>query len=290
MPRRVDRARWKVNVGDPVLTLARTHVPLDRPLPPPIGSEPENPGSHSWRDLLGVIETARGCKYVACSRVAETPETVIFVLVWWDQECLDEFKASPDYTVFLVSLGMLDITPVAGGVSGRTIQTIKFDSWEATRFSLLEGWLALYTVALAHPVTDAQREVRLQGPRYRRNSIGNVEWHIMMINLPEPRRSQGVQHGWVQELRQIVGEGKKIETTVQDAFFYTGWPSKEAEEKMKTALPEVEFGWDDELREIGAIEAKEEHVDLVWIAQGRDHNWNQVIGVTIPKRGIVQHV
>ena len=64
------------------MTLARTRVPLDRPLPPCIDNTEFGQPSrdHSWKDLVGVIEAARGCKFAACSRVVEDPETVIFIL------------------------------------------------------------------------------------------------------------------------------------------------------------------------------------------------------------------
>jgi hypothetical protein len=142
----------------------------------------------------------------------------------------------------------------------------------------MKGWVSFYTVTLPHPVTDAQRQLHrnLSGPGYlpRRRSSGSIisyqEFCIMMVNLPDAVGSHNTQHGWVKELRQVGGEpGGEAGTVVQDAFFYTKWLSKDAEEEQKRALPEVEYSWDDELREIGALAAKEEHVDLVCVAFGR---------------------
>ena len=94
----------------------------------------------------------------------------------------------------------------------------------------------------------------------------------MMVTVPRSIRSNSLQRGWVQELRQIGGEeGGKAEARVRDAFFYRLWLSKEAEEEKKRALPGVEYSWDEELRKIGAIEAKEEHVGMVPIAYGRSY-------------------
>ena len=189
--------------------------------------------------------------------------------------------------MFLISLGMLDLAePVVSGAPSstfspsRTIQTVKFLSRSEPFYGHLKGWLSFYTVTLAHPITEAQRDLhnRLQGPVYRPRrsndgrTIDDHEFYIMMVNLPDATGSYNAQYGWVQELRQADGEqGCEAGTTVQDAFFYTKWLSRDAEEKMKRALPGVEYSWDDELREIGALSAKEEHVDLVCIAFGRHH-------------------
>lgn len=55
---------------------------------------------------------------------------------------------------------------------------------------------------------------------------------------------------------------------LQEGVIYARWLSREAEEVYKAAVPGVEPRWDDERRETGALEAKEEHVDLVWVFRG----------------------
>lgn len=64
------------------MTLARTRVPLDRPLTPCIDDEELGAPSkdHSWKELVDVLENARGCNFAACGRVAEDPETVLFII------------------------------------------------------------------------------------------------------------------------------------------------------------------------------------------------------------------
>lgn len=137
----------------------------------------------------------------------------------------------------------------------------------------MKGWLSFYTVTLPHPVNDAQRQLHhtLAGPGYRprRRSTGSAisdhDFWAMMVNLPDATGSYMMQHGWMKELRQVRGEqpeGGGAGAVVQDAFLYTKWLSKGAEKEQMKALPEVEYSWDDELREIGALAAKEEHVDL----------------------------
>jgi hypothetical protein len=78
-----DPERRKAMNGDPLVLLARTRVPLDQPLPSnkdDIVTGEETPGNNRWKDLVGVLENARGCEYVACSRIAENPEVVLFVI------------------------------------------------------------------------------------------------------------------------------------------------------------------------------------------------------------------
>jgi hypothetical protein len=194
--------------------------------------------------------------------------------VWWDQDCLNEFRASPDYTVFLVFLGMLDLSQPQGASSSfRAIQTVKFLGINACNGLYLRGWLSFFTVTLAHPVTDAQRQMfrRLQGPRYPRAKDGDTEMKLKLMKLPVSTQFPGLQHGWVQELRELAEEGKDKATVAQDCVFYKMWLSKEAEDRRKSAIPGVKLGWDDELREIGARDTKEEHVDLVYITRGRSH-------------------
>jgi hypothetical protein len=301
MARTKDPARLKAVLGDPVVTLARTRVPLDQPLPPEYveieDRTPENPGSHPWKDFVTVLENTPGCREVGCSRVAEDPEAVLFVIsmplvspllfllscadnfpqAWWDQEAFDEFKGSPDYAVFLVALGMLDLAKPGGdGVSPpsstappRTIQTVKFLGRSSSYWNHLSKWISLYTVTLAHPVTDEQRELylKLSGPRYPKFEMGSDEC-IKRIQHSPATVPQGLHHGWVQELRHMGREGEDKVTVIQDAVFYKEWLSKEAEEAYRTAIPGVKMDWDDELCKIGAIEAKEEHVGLFRIGLG----------------------
>jgi hypothetical protein len=179
-----------------------------------------------------------------------------------------------------VSLGILDIPePQAGGASSssssfRTIQTIKFLRLNASIGLYLRGWLSFFTITLAHPVTDAQREAfrRLRGPRFPNHQDDDMNTMEKLANTPQATKFPGFQHGWVQELRETTRDkGEKVGTIVQDGVFYKMWLSKEAEEKAKGATPGVELVWDDDLRGIGAIEVKEEHVDLVPIARGRSH-------------------
>jgi hypothetical protein len=175
---------------------------------------------------------------------------------------------------------MLDIPkPQPGGASSssssfRMIHTVKFLGINASNGLYLSGWLSFFTVTLSHPVTDAQRQMfrRLQGPRYPRHKDGDTEIMLKLMKLPVYTKFPGLQHGWVQELRGLVEEGKdKPETVTQDGVFYKMWLSKEAEERRKSAIPGVKLGWDDELREIGAIDTKEEHIDLVYVTCGRSH-------------------
>lgn len=101
---------------------------------------------------------------------------------------------------------------------------------------------------------------RLEGPRHPWAQVIGSDYE-----LPEATGNREYAHrGWVQEPRQLLGEGGE-HTAVQDGIIFKKWLSKEAEEAWKTAIPGVEISWDDELRDIGAIEAKEEHVDLVHI-------------------------
>lgn len=186
-----------------------------------------------------------------------------------------------------MSLGMLDLTePRAGGApftltsTSRTIQAVKFNNRCEPYYSKMKGWLSFYTVTLPHPVSDARRQLcnRLSGPRYRprRSSSGNIisdhEFYIMMANISTATDGYSPQHGWVKELRQVdEDQGGEAGTTVEDAFFYNKWLSREAEEEQINALPEVKYSWDDELREIGALAVKVEHVDPVCITFGRNH-------------------
>jgi hypothetical protein len=163
---------------------------------------------------------------------------------------------------------------VASSSSFRTIQTVKFLGINASNCLYLQGWLSFFTVTLAHPVTDAQRQMfcRLQGPHYPRHKDGDTEMMLKLMKLPVSTKFPGLQHGWVQGLRELAEEGSdKPGTVAQDGVFYKMWLSKEAEERSKSAIPGVEMGWDDELREIGAIDTKEEHVDLVYVTHGRSH-------------------
>ncbi|KAL2020040.1 hypothetical protein VTK56DRAFT_8943 [Thermocarpiscus australiensis] len=237
MARIKDLERIRAVYGDPLVMLARMRVPLDQPLPPPYSNRNDtvtatgevNPGNPKWKDSVAVLENARGCEFVACSRIAENPELVLFVIVWWDQKCLDKFRASPDYTVFLVSLGMLDLPePQAGGTSSsfRTIQTVKFLSASASNDLYLRGWLSFFTVTLAHPVTDAQRDMfrRLRGPHYPPCKDDDIDMRRKLNNLPESTKFPNLQHGWAQELREITGGGEgKASTVVQDGVFYKMW-------------------------------------------------------------------
>jgi hypothetical protein len=224
---------------------------------------------------------------------------------WLDQACLDEFRASPDYAVFLIGLGFLDVAsegpsppPSSSSIASSlpSIQIIKF--WYPCRF--LCGWLSWYTVALpidapgAGVDVDAGRDQllgRLRGPRYpnleERGGRSNVDWYIRLVGLPMGGRRLGPQYGWVQEARTIEigrkggddeeeeegGEGGNarpretahaVEVKVQDGVFYHKWESREAEEALKAAIPEVDMNecWERDLREVGAVGSWEEHVML----------------------------
>lgn len=78
----------------------------------------------------------------------------------------------------------------------------------------------------------------------------------------------GLHYGWVEGLRRINREGRDDMTVVQDAVIYKRWMSREAEERLKTAIPRVKREWDDGLRRIGTVEAREEHIDLLLIGLG----------------------
>ncbi|KAK3943323.1 hypothetical protein QBC46DRAFT_420743 [Diplogelasinospora grovesii] len=168
--------RLKARRGDPVMMLARSRVSLDRPLPQPahdfrrplLPFSPHEDGPGDWKGLLDILRGARGCDYIACSRVAEDPEVVLFVIVWFDQESLDEFKASPEYTAFLVSLGTLSLEPDAGA----SIQTVKFLRWNGTNRDYLRGGISLFT---AYATTFDRH----------------------------PTRGLDPQHGWAQELWRV---------------------------------------------------------------------------------------
>lgn len=148
-------------------------------------------------------------------------------------------------------------------------QTIRFLGRRASLWRHLRGWVFLYTITLAHLVTDEQRGLHreLSGPRYPKFEMGSDEWkkRIEHSNATMP---QGLHHDLTQKLRQIGGEKGGNMTVVQDAVFYKRWLSKEEEETLKTAIPGVKVDWDDELRKIGAIEAKEEDTDLSRIGLG----------------------
>jgi hypothetical protein len=80
-----DPERRRAMNGDPFVMLARTRVPLGQPLPSnkddiATAAGEETLGNHKWGGFLGVLENARGCEHVACSRVAENPEMVLFVI------------------------------------------------------------------------------------------------------------------------------------------------------------------------------------------------------------------
>lgn len=158
-------------------------------------------------------------------------------------------------------------TTGATSSSPRTIQTVKFRGNGASYGIFLEGWLSIHTVTLPHPVTCTQKELfaQLEGPRYPRPQVIGSDYQLKLMDVPLATNTRTyVHHGWVQEPRQIIGEGGE-HIVVQDGIICKKWLSKEAEEAWKTAIPGVELSWDDGLRDIGAIEAKEEHVDLVHI-------------------------
>jgi hypothetical protein len=155
--------------------------------------------------------------------------------VWYDSSCLDEFRASQDYAVFLVALGTLDLdeSPPSSSASlssssssllsssaAPTIQTVKFPGRSATNGLYLRGWRSFYTVAfpLVDPVVtdDAERDQsfrRLEGPRYPTLSEkgGDMEWYVRLVNLAVSMQPQGLQYGWGWEVRTIripgTGEG-----------------------------------------------------------------------------------
>ncbi|OIW34217.1 hypothetical protein CONLIGDRAFT_667383 [Coniochaeta ligniaria NRRL 30616] len=257
----------------PVVMLARKRVALDQPLPPTVWRRHEIPMPDYWKDFIDIFKNALGRGVVACSRVAEDPEIVLFIISWKSQEALDQFKASPEYAAILLFLGMIDPsgsdTTGATSSSPRTIQTVNFRFNAASYGIFLEGWLSIYTVTLPHPVTltCTQKELfsQLEGPLYPRAQVIGSDYQLQLQDLPEATGDREYAYrGWVQEPRQLLGEGGE-HIAVQDGVIFKKWLSKEAEEAWKTAIPGVEISWDDDLRGIGAIEAKEEHVDLVHI-------------------------
>lgn len=60
--------------------LARKRVPLDQPLPPTVWRRHEIPVPDYWKDFIDIFENALGLGLVACSRVAEDPEIVLFII------------------------------------------------------------------------------------------------------------------------------------------------------------------------------------------------------------------
>ena len=174
--------------------------------------------------------------------------------------------------MFLISLGLLDLAePFANGAapSSTTVQMVKFNLRGSVSPLSLNGWLSFFTVTLPSPVSDVQRDAfrRLQGPRYNRGKPWTHDEIWKLRNLPESTRARPFQYGWSWEPEQ--GD----EAGTQDGVFYVRWLSKEAEEARKARFEEagLKLSWDDELREIGALGARKEHVDLARIAYGRSH-------------------
>lgn len=196
-----------------------------------------------------------------------------------------------------MGLGILDLASESSSSSSSSlpsIQIIKFQSPSATSGLYLRGWLSWYTVAL--PVDDPGEGVdagrdqllrRLVGPRYptseERGGRAYDEWWIRLVNLPLAARRYGLHRGWVQETRTMeiarkggddVEEGKHaVEVKVQDGVIYKMWESREAEEELKAAIPEVDMNeyWERDLREGGAVGSWEEHVMLVRVTYGQNY-------------------
>ncbi len=58
-------------------------------------------------------------------------------------------------------------------------------------------------------------------------------------------------------------------------MIYQKWANRQAEEALKTAIPEVDMNecWEKDLREVGAVAYWEEHVMLVRVTRGRNWRW-----------------
>ncbi|KAM7214051.1 hypothetical protein V8F06_010560 [Rhypophila decipiens] len=246
--------------------LARTRVCLTCPLPPPLATttaedgQAGQQGTHDndhWKPLFDILANAPGCKSVACSRIAEEPETALFAIIWRAQTDVDIFSTSPAYDSFLAALG----SPAAA------VQTVKVTAHTAVSPLTLQSWLSFFTITLPHPVTDAQREVyaRMRGPAYPWYHAGmDPAMKAALMTMPAPSRAPDVQYGWaLAPQEEDGGTGRQV----QDGVFYRKWLSSEAEQEWRTWIPGVVPDWQKELSEIGAVGAKEEHVDLVYVAR-----------------------
>ncbi|KAK3936126.1 hypothetical protein QBC46DRAFT_420341 [Diplogelasinospora grovesii] len=207
----------------PAVTLARCRVPPNRLLP--------SEDVAGWEDLVGVLADQKGCESVACSRVKGDPERVLFAIVWHDQNALDEFKTSPAYPEFINALP-----------PGVSTETIKFEKC-GTKMDFLHGWLSLVTIGFTHPVADVERVLfgHLGGP------------------MRFQTRGQKPKRGWVQELRTLGSQ------TVQDAVLLRNWRYIVPVLDMQTEVainPLTEEVFEKRLEEIGAVQWKEEHVNL----------------------------
>ncbi|KAK4160428.1 hypothetical protein QBC43DRAFT_373101 [Cladorrhinum sp. PSN259] len=246
----------KIDPGG-VVMLVRTRVPLSRPLPPALPAEDQDGDipqerKHEWETMFSVLMKVQGCQMVACGRVAEDPEIALFAITWQDLESADQFCTSPAYDSFLAAL------------DSPSVETVKFTFSIAADPDYLRGWLSFFTVSLPLPITAAQRELygKLRGPQYPSYStLIDPVLKIAMMSVPIASRVPDLQHGWAQAPRQILGIGE-----VQDGIILRKWLSSEAEQAWRTWIPGAKPDWQDELREVGAVEAKEEHVNLAWVA------------------------
>lgn len=92
--------------------------------------------------------------------------------------------------------------------------------------------------------------------------------------LPAPSRAPALQHGWAVAPRTATVQAEDGTATreVQDGVIYRKWISREAEAEWRKGMASVgvEPDWQQDLSEIGALDAREEHVDLSWVANFED--------------------
>jgi hypothetical protein len=105
---KIDPERLKERWGDPLVMLARMRVPLDQPLPPKrndtvttTAAGEESRENYKWKDFVDILKNARGCHYVACSRIAENPEIVLFVIGMCPPSTLFRSLPTPYLFVFV---------------------------------------------------------------------------------------------------------------------------------------------------------------------------------------------
>lgn len=93
-----------------------------------------------------------------------------------------------------------------------------------------------------HPETPGHRRelfYDLRGLMYPEFKVGSEEWVTHFEHHIAATVLLGLHYGWVQGLRRINREGGDDVTVVQDALIYKRWVSREAEERLKTAIPGV---------------------------------------------------
>ncbi|KAK4215463.1 hypothetical protein QBC37DRAFT_398556 [Rhypophila decipiens] len=156
-----------------------------------------------WKSLFDILANAPGCKSVACSRIAEVPETAIFAIIWRAQTDVDTFSTSPAYDSFLAALG----SPAP------PVQTVKFTAHGAVHPFNLQSWLFFFTITLPHPITDAQREIyaRMRGPAYPWYHAGmDPAMKAALMTMPAPSRARMCNMGgrWRHGRRMVALGGR----------------------------------------------------------------------------------